>query len=180
MNISSHAGKEKEMVRKLLLCTMVVMLTASVVCAGVNELEAVKQRAIAAAKLISAEGDAALAKLKDPAGEFNKGQEYVWVNNLDGVCVFHPIKPVLIGQNLLEQKDANGVYMFVAFNEMAQKHGAGWVTYVWPKPGEQASAPKTSYVVLLKDKKYVVGCGTYDVTAADIKAKFPGDHVDDM
>lgn len=164
---------------KYLLSIFVVAL-ASVFIVGsahadVAKLEMVKQKALNAAKLIEAEGDACFDKLKDPAGEYNTGEEYVWIHNLDGIMIFHPVKTSLIGQPLLDYKDANGLYIFVAFNEIAEKNGAGWVSYVWPKPGQQTSTPKASYLVLVPSKKYVVGCGTYDVTAADIKAKFPQD-----
>ncbi len=136
-----------------------------------------KEKAIAAAALIKAEGDAALAKIKDENGEFRfaGGQGYVWVHNLDGKMVMHPIKPALDGKNLLDKRDANGVYLFVAMNEVAEDSGQGWVPYAWPKPGSTESTAKVSYVVLVGDK--VVGSGLNNVSAADIKAQFPGDAI---
>ena len=143
--------------------------------------ELCKAKAKAAAALLEAEGDAALEKIKDPNGEFifAGGEGYIWVHNLDGIMVMHPIKPSLDGQGLLEMRDVNGVYLFVAMNELVEETGEGWVPYAWPKPGEKESSPKVSYVVLVKhgDKDYVAGSGMYDVTAADIKAQFPDDAV---
>ena len=140
-----------------------------------------KQKAKAAARLLKAEGDAALAKIKDPSGEFRfaDGKGYVWIHNLDGEMVMHPIKPALDGRGLLDMRDVNGVYLFVAMNELVEDNGEGWVPYAWPKPGEEKSSPKVSYVVLVKngDKNYVAGSGMYDVTAADIKKNFSGDAV---
>lgn len=143
--------------------------------------EMCKSKAKAAAALLQAEGDAALEKIKDPNGEFRfaDGEGYIWVHNLDGIMVMHPIKPALDGKGLLEMRDVNNVYLFVAMNELVEEKGEGWVPYSWPKPGEKASSPKVSYVVLVEqgDKTYVAGAGMYDVTAADIKKKFPGDAV---
>ncbi len=143
--------------------------------------ELCKQKAKAAAELLKAEGDAALEKLKDPNGEFRfaDGAGYIWVHNLDGLMVMHPIKPALDGKGLLEMRDVNNVYLFVAMNELVEDHGEGWVPYSWPKPGQKDSSPKVSYVVLVErgDDTYVAGAGMYDVTAADIKKKFPGDPV---
>lgn len=143
--------------------------------------ELCKAKAKAAAELINSEGDAALAKIKDPNGEFRfaDGAGYVWVHNLDGVMVMHPIKPALDGKGLMEMRDVNGVYLFVAMNELVEEKGEGWVPYSWPKPGQNDSSPKVSYVVLVEkgDKSYVAGAGMYDVTASDIKTKFPGDAV---
>lgn len=143
--------------------------------------ELCKEKVKAAAKLLEAEGDAALDVIKDPNGEFRfaDGAGYIWVHNLDGVMVMHPIKPSLDGKGLLDMRDVNGVYLFVAMNEIVEDNGEGWVPYAWPKPGQAESSPKVSYVVLAKhgDQDYVVGAGMYDVTADDIKAKFPTDAV---
>jgi len=140
-----------------------------------------KQKVLAAAKLLHEEGDACFAKLKDPKGEFRfaGGAGYVWVHDLNGVMLMHPIKPSLDGKGLLDLADTNGSYLFVNMNELVEAHGAGWVPYVWPKPGEKKSSPKISYVKLVKhgDKSYVVGSGMYDVTAKDIEKMFPGDPI---
>ncbi|EKD27093.1 MAG: hypothetical protein ACD_79C00882G0001 [uncultured bacterium] len=95
------------------------------------------------------------------------------------MMIMHPIKPTLDGKPLLNMKDENGVYLFVEFNNICESNGSGWVQYSWPKPGATASSPKVSYVKLVKfaDKQWVVGCGMYDVTAKDIRVKFPGDAV---
>jgi cytochrome c len=151
--------------------------------AGAEELdpELCKAKTRAAAALLEAEGDAALVKIKDADGEFRfaDGKGYVWVHNLDGVMVMHPIKPALDGKGLLDMRDVNGVYLFVDMNELCEEHGEGWVAYSWPKPGEEKSSPKISYVKLVEHggKSYVAGSGMYDVTVADIKSNFPGDAV---
>ena len=138
-----------------------------------------KAKAKAAAALLAQEGDSALEKIKDPNGDFRfaDGKGYVWVHNLDGIMVMHPIKPSLDGKGILDIRDVNGVYLFVAMNETVEDNGEGWVPYAWPKPGQSASSPKISYVVLAKhgDQEYVAGAGMYDVTPDDIKAKFPND-----
>ena len=172
------------MQKKLLIGMIgVAFLIFSVASAGAEALtpELCKQKAQEAAALLKAEGDAALEKIKDPSGPFRfaDGKGYVWIHNLDGVMVMHPIKPALDGQGLLDMRDVNGVYLFVAMNELCEEKGEGWVPYAWPKPGEEQSSPKISYVVLVErgDATYVAGAGMYDVTAADIKAKFPGDAI---
>ncbi len=93
--------------------------------------------------------------------------------------VMHPIKPTMEGQNFLEMRDVNGVYLFEAFNNIATQEGQGWLPYSWRKPGERGSSPKISFVVLVEngDKKYVVGSGLYDFSAEDIKAAFPEDYI---
>lgn len=143
--------------------------------------ELCKAKAKAAAELVKAEGEAAFAKIKDPKGEFmfGDGEGYVWVHNLEGKMVMHPIKPSLDGSNLLDMRDVNGVYLFMAMNELVEAKTEGWVPYAWPKPGKKESSPKVSYVVLVKKdgKNYVVGSGLYDVTGPDIEKKFPNDAI---
>ncbi len=140
-----------------------------------------KKKVFAAAKLLEAEGDAALAKIKDPNGEFRfgNGKGYIWVHNLDGIMLMHPTKPSLDGKALLDMRDVNGVYLFAAMNEIVEDHGSGWVAYFWPKPGEEKSSPKVSFCKLVKhgDEDYVVGAGMYDITAEDIKKLFPNDAI---
>ncbi len=140
-----------------------------------------KEKATAAAKLIEQNGDKAYDALKDPAGEFRfgNGAGYVWVQDLDAIMLMHPIKPSLDGKNLAGLKDSNGILFFVAFNEVAEENGAGWVGYQWPKPGKTETSPKMSYVKLAKHggKEYVIGSGMYDVTEADIKKQFPNDAI---
>ncbi|MFH0984203.1 MAG: cache domain-containing protein [Candidatus Omnitrophota bacterium] len=142
-----------------------------------------KDKAIAAGKLIEAEGPAALVKLKDPAGEFSfgDGAGYVWVHDSDNIMVMHPKKPDLDGKPVADMRDVNGKNFFVNMTEIATEKGAGWVDYAWPKPGKQESSPKVSYVVQAVNggKTYIAGVGIYDVTKADIKAQFPNDPIDE-
>ncbi len=165
----------------LLLSTTLFFLFSTITVAEPLTPQLCKEKAKAAAALILAEGDAALDKIKDPNGEFRfaDGAGYIWVHNLDGIMVMHPIKPSLDGKGLLDMRDVNGVYLFVAMNELVEDHGEGWVPYSWPKPGQAESSPKISYVVLIEHggNEYVAGAGMYDVTPDDIKKQFPSDAI---
>ena len=138
-----------------------------------------KAKTLAAAKLLEQDGAKAFDTIRDPKGEFRfgNGAGYVWIHDLDSVIVLQPIKPSLEGKNLSNLQDVNGVFFFVAFNECAEEHGAGWVSYAWPKPGGKTPSPKISYVKLIKfgGKDHVVASGMYDITTEDIKKQFPKD-----
>jgi signal transduction histidine kinase len=140
-----------------------------------------KEKVIAATKLIAAEGEAAFAKIKDPKGDlrFADGQGYIWIQDLNAVVLMHPIKPSLDGKDMSGFADKNGTLLFLNFSDICEEHGAGWVPYVWPKPGEEKTSPKISYVKLVKygGKDYVAGSGMYDVIPADIKKMFPSDAI---
>ena len=140
-----------------------------------------KEKVIAATKLIEAQGEAAFAKIKDPDGEFRfaDGQGYIWIQDMNAVVLMHPIKPSLDGKDMSGFADKNGTLLFLNFSEICADEGAGWVPYVWPKPGQEATSPKISYVKAVKHggKDYIAGAGMYDITPDDIKKMFPGDSV---
>jgi len=96
------------------------------------------------------------------------GSEYFWVNDMRPRMVMHPIKPELDGKELGEFKDPAGKKLFVAFVEEVAKNKAGFVDYLWPKPGFEQPVPKVSYVKGVDAWGWVVGSGIYidDVESA--------------
>ena len=126
----------------------------------------------AACKLLEGDGTAAFDKFKGNGSDFLFGGTYIWIHDMEGTMLMHPIKNRMEGKKLLGLKDRQGKMIFVEINKVAKDEGAGWVEYVWPKPGEKDVSPKTSYVklVTVNGKEMVVGCGVYDLTLADVQA----------
>ena len=95
-------------------------------------------------------------------------KDYFWINDLYPRMVMHPFKPELDGKDLSASADPNGKKLFVAFVETAKRDGAGFVDYLWPKPGLDEPVEKISYVKLYPDWGWIVGTGLYldDVRAA--------------
>ena len=87
--------------------------------------------------------------------------EYFWINDFNAVVVMHPIKPELDGQDLSQFKDKNGKRIFAEFATVAKTRGAGFVDYVWPKPGFKDEVPKISYVKSAEAWGWVIGSGIY-------------------
>lgn len=87
--------------------------------------------------------------------------EYFWINDLNDTMIMHPIRADLDGKKLDQFKDKNGKLLFVEFNRVVEAQGAGFVDYVWPKPGFDEPVPKISYVKGTADWKWVVGSGIY-------------------
>ncbi len=106
------------------------------------------------------------------------GDNYVWINDMDVRMVMHPIKPDLNGKDLRGAKDPDGLNLFVAFVDMVRDNKAGYVSYMWPKPGSEDPQPKISYVAGFAPWGWVVGTGVYidDVNEAFINEimKFAG------
>ncbi len=97
--------------------------------------------------------------------------DYVWINDLEHRVVMHPIKPELDGQGVSGLKDPAGTFVFREFVKVAKAKGAGYVDYLWPKPGFEKPVEKTSYVRLLKSWNWVIGSGLY---LDDLQAEFQG------
>ena len=117
----------------------------------------------AAAKLIQDKGiDIAAKSIGDKEGPFVWKDTYVFLMDLDGKMIAHPIKPELTQKdNLLEVKDTDGKPLFVEFVELAGSKGSGWVDYMWPKPGQDTPAAKSSYILRVSGTPYLVGAGIY-------------------
>ncbi len=87
---------------------------------------------------------------------------YFWINDTHPTMVMHPIKPALDGKDLTDFKDPNGKRLFVEFVKACESaEGAGFVDYLWPKPGHDEPVPKLSYVKLFKPWGWIVGTGVY-------------------
>jgi len=87
--------------------------------------------------------------------------EYFWVNDMQRKVVMHPIRPELSGKDASDLKDSNGVALYAEFVKVVEAHQAGFVSYLWPKPGSANPVPKVSYVKGFAPWGWVVGSGVY-------------------
>ncbi len=90
-----------------------------------------------------------------------EAKDYFWINDMTPRMIMHPIKPQLNGKELSGVKDPNGKHLFNEMVKVCQKDGAGFVDYMWPKPGVEEPQPKISYVKLFPAWQWVIGSGVY-------------------
>jgi signal transduction histidine kinase len=116
-----------------------------------------------AAKLIEKDGAKAFSQFYDKSGRFMAKDTYIFVVDPKGVDLVNPGFPNLEGRNILDIKDTQNKSMIREMIQIAQKKGSGWVNYMWPKPGDNVSTQKSTYVMKVKhgDAWYVVGSGAY-------------------
>ncbi len=112
-------------------------------------------------------------------------KEYIWINDLGKPfprMIMHPTVPALDGKVLDDPKfnKATGMSgevperleklerknLFVAFNDVAERAGQGFVTYEWPKPKAGGGTtdelyPKLSFVKKYEPWGWVLGTGIY-------------------
>ena len=103
-----------------------------------------------------------------PGSKWFKGPRYIFVYDLEGLCVFHPVQKEFIGQNVMHLKDMNGkpIIQFIIEIASDENKGEGWVHYLWADMGEFFPAWKSAYikrVVTPDGKTYALGSGTYDI-----------------
>ncbi len=89
------------------------------------------------------------------------GKEYFWINDMQPRMVMHTTKPELDGKDLSNVKDPTGKPLFLDFVRMVREHGAGFVSYMWPKPGDKDPVDKISYVKGFAPWGWVIGTGIY-------------------
>ncbi len=82
--------------------------------------------------------------------EFKPKDLYVFCMDMDGKMLSHPLKPELVGKNLLDFKKY-GDELFKNMIAKVKTAKEGWVDYKWPYPGTEEIKAKTSYVMANKD-----------------------------
>ena len=88
-------------------------------------------------------------------------REYFFITDTHPRTLMHPIRPELDGRDMSDVTDPNGKRLFVAFADVARTAGAGFVDYLWPKPGATEPQPKVSYVQAFTPWNWVIGSGVY-------------------
>ncbi len=88
------------------------------------------------------------------------GKEYFWVNSLDYIMLAHP-KQKLIGQDIKNISDPNGIHLFVEMVRIVKAQGEGFVEYQWDRAGSNEHVDKISYVKLFQPWGWVIGTGIY-------------------
>jgi signal transduction histidine kinase len=87
----------------------------------------------------------ALVEFNKKDGQFAKGEDYVDVHDLNGVCVAHPISPAKVGLNRLDQSDSAGKFYVKELVDAAKQKPSGWIEYVMKNPTTGKLENKTAY-----------------------------------
>jgi len=87
--------------------------------------------------------------------------DYVWVQDSAPNVIMHPFRPDLDGKSVAEVKDPTGKFLFRDFVTKVREAGAGFVPYMWPKPGSEKPVEKISFVRGFQPWGWIVGSGVY-------------------
>jgi len=147
--------------KKLFAVVLVGLLIAGIVYAAekgtAKEATSMVDKAVA---YLNANGkDKAFAAFNDTKGQFVKGDLYIYVLDLQAVCLAHGANIKHVGKSFLSIPDPDGKMFFREIVETAKAKGSGWVDYKWTNPVTKKVEAKTTYFKKVQD--VVVACGIY-------------------
>jgi signal transduction histidine kinase len=121
-----------------------------------------------AGALIGKKGEKAFPLFRKKDSKWFKGDMYLFVYDLKGKNIVHPVQPEFEGQNLINLKDINGKPVIRLIIDKVTRHDKpyGWVHYMWIRPEEIFPMWKSSYVLKVRapsGKEYVIGSGLYNM-----------------
>jgi len=102
----------------------------------------------------------AFRQIMDPAGDFVKGELYVFVLNMKGTIVANGAAPESVGNNSLLARDQTGLYFVQEMLQQAYSNGQGWIKYHWFSPCTEKMAEKVVY--FKRAGAFVIGAGFYN------------------
>jgi PAS domain S-box-containing protein len=89
-------------------------------------------------------------------------KDYFWITDTTPVMIMHPYRDDLQGINLSDYTDKHEKKLFSEMVETAQKHGDGFVDYLWQWKDDQTRiVPKVSYVKSFPPWNWIIGTGIY-------------------
>jgi methyl-accepting chemotaxis protein len=96
------------------------------------------------------------------------GTGYFTVMDHDPVVLMHPFHPEMVGKNMGDYKDPNGVELYRDTVAIVTRDGGGFVSYAFSKPGKSGVFPKISYAAGYTPWGWILQTGAYfdDIDAA--------------
>ncbi len=158
------------MKRKVFVFFAVLSFSLSLFAGGHATPKEIVKKVKEAAALFKTKGKKKAIKiLNDKNGGFVWKDTYVFVLDMTGKTIAHPIKHSLVGKNLMMFKDVKGNSLGEVLVKAAMKRKGGWAQYYWPKPGEKKATVKASFCLKVPGTNLFVGAGVYGITAKKAK-----------
>ena len=113
---------------------------------------------------------AAQAQAKAVLATMRYGDDgYIAIVGMDAHAIQNPGRPEMDGKDMSAVEDANGIYVFREIARMAASPtGAGFLSYLWLRPGQTAPSTKLARIVAYKPWGWALVSGLYvdDIYAA--------------
>ena len=92
---------------------------------------------------------------------YANGEGYIFVFTDQGLILLNRIQSELVGKNLSDITDPNGMKIAKSLINAAGKPDGGFVQYTWNKPSLGLRVPKISFARKINDWGWVIGSGLY-------------------
>jgi cytochrome c len=149
------------MLRWLMTACLSLGLVAGAVAQERGTKEEAKALTDAAFEHMKKVGDAQAYKdFTEDKATWNKKDLYVMVYDGKGTCLAHGANAKLVGKDMSQVKDANGVLIVPTMVAAAAK-GGGWTDYDWPHPQTKKIEGKSTYARKPPSGDGFVGVGIY-------------------
>lgn len=151
----------------LLACGLFLLYGTPVLAEESVTRDEVMEKCEEAAAMLLENREAGIAEIANKEGKFVWKDTYVFLMNLEGHMLAHPIIPQLTEKgSLLHVTDKNKKtpkLIFIDFVDVAKNNGEGWVGYMWPKPGaaDQDPTEKFTFIYRVGQTDMLVGAGIY-------------------
>lgn len=110
------------------------------------------------------------AQINNPAGQFVKGDAYLWVYDLEGNAYAHGRNLAVVGQNRLDWSDSKGRYRNRTMIDLVKKQGSGWIVY--DEVGVEKYGFVKSFTDARTEKTFIVGGGYYPFIDQDVVQRY--------
>jgi cytochrome c len=145
--------------KALVLAAFVTSLSAAALAADHGTLDDAKAMVKKARTYLREQGpDKAYAEFSNPKGKFVDRDIYIYVYDKTGKNLAHGANAKLIGKDLSEMKDTDGVYVIKGLLKVAAS-GGGTFPYRWANPITKGIDNKIGYAEMEGD--VMVGSGIY-------------------
>ena len=104
------------------------------------------------------------ADLLETIGRIRFGEDkdgYIFVVSYDGTTLMNDTQRNLIGKNIWNLTDPNGVKVIQEERKAIENPQGDFIYYTWSKPSSKNPSPKTSFMKGVKDWEWMVGAGVY-------------------
>jgi signal transduction histidine kinase len=118
-----------------------------------------------AAARLQADGDKAFAEFSVPGSRWLADEEYLYIYDAEGNCLFNAGQPQLVGKNLLDYRDVGGrpvVRQLMDIINSPEADASGWIFFLFQQGNVLSPVWKSAYnrkVRLPDGRTVVVGSG---------------------
>lgn len=131
--------------RNILAVAALVSIPAAAVAATAEQAQAMAERA--SQHILKVGKEKAYADFSNHAEGFKEGELYVYCFAPDGTAVAHGGNAALVGKNLLDMKDPDGLRPIATLLDIGKTTGKGWYDFKWQNPETKKVQAKSAYAI---------------------------------